>query len=79
VRTETPEGDVYFNYLCGSKLASISRSGKGLSSWSLARDNAGRIVRKAETAGGSAASYDYVYDANGRLLRVLKRIYGVTS
>jgi RHS repeat-associated protein len=51
---------------------SLAVGGKGLSSWSLLRDNAGRIVRKAETAGGSAASYDYVYDANGRLVRVLK-------
>jgi RHS repeat-associated protein len=173
VLDETPEGDVYFNYLCGSKLASITKSGEGISytydgslltsetasgslnqavsysynndfarvqaayagqatdygydndglltqagpfaitrhagnglpvsvsggglqlnrsfnghgevvsqaivvggkavgSWSLLRDNAGRIVRKAEAAGGPAASYDYVYDANGRLLKVVK-------
>ena len=173
VRTETPEGTVYFDYLCGSKLASITKSGEGISytydgslltsetssgslnqavsysynndfarvqatyagqatgygydndglltqagpfaitrhagnglplavsgaglqlnrgfngygevasqavavsgkavgSWSLLRDNAGRIVRKTEAAGGPASSYDYVYDANGRLLRVLK-------
>jgi RHS repeat-associated protein len=50
----------------------VAMSGKALGSWSLLRDNAGRIVRKAEAAGGPAASYDYVYDANGRLLRVLK-------
>jgi RHS repeat-associated protein len=29
-------------------------------------------VRKTEAAGGPASSYDYVYDANGRLFRVLK-------
>jgi RHS repeat-associated protein len=50
----------------------VAVSGKVVGSWSLARDNAGRIVRKTEAAGGPAASYDYVYDANGRLLRVLK-------
>jgi RHS repeat-associated protein len=47
-------------------------SGRAVSSWSLLRDNAGRIVRKTEAAGGPASSYDYVYDANGRLLKVLK-------
>jgi RHS repeat-associated protein len=50
----------------------LAVSGKALGSWSLLRDNAGRIVRKTEAAGGPAASYDYDYDANGRLLRVLK-------
>jgi YD repeat-containing protein len=173
VRTETPEASIYFNYLCGSKLGSITKSGEGISytydgslltsetssgslnqavsysynndfarvqatyagqatgygydndglltqagpfaisrhagnglpvsvsgaglqlnrgfngygevasqavavggkavgSWSLLRDNAGRIVRKAEAASGPASSYDYVYDANSRLLRVHK-------
>jgi RHS repeat-associated protein len=51
---------------------SLAVGGKALGSWSLLRDNAGRIVRKAEAAGGPAASYDYVYDANGRLLKVVK-------
>ena len=51
---------------------SVAVSGKAVSSWSLSRDNAGRIVRKAEAAGGPASSYDYAYDANGRLIRVLK-------
>jgi RHS repeat-associated protein len=51
---------------------SVAVSGKAVGSWSLLRDNAGRIARKIEAAGGLAASYDYVYDANGRLLRVLK-------
>ena len=50
----------------------VAVSGKAVSSWSLSRDNAGRIVHKAEAAGGPASSYDYVYDVNGRLLRVLK-------
>jgi RHS repeat-associated protein len=173
VRTETPEGDIFFNYLCGSKLGSVTRSGEGISytydgslltsetmsgslseainyvynndflplqatyagqstgygydndglltqagpyaisrdagnglpvavsggalqinrafngygeldsqtvavgggpvsSYALLRDNAGRIVRKTEAAGGVGATYDYVYDANSRLLRVIK-------
>ena len=50
----------------------VAVSGKAVGSWSLLRDNAGRIVRKTEAAGGSASSYDYVYDDNGRLVRVLK-------
>ncbi len=30
VRTETPEGSIYFNYLCGSKIGSVSKSGEGI-------------------------------------------------
>jgi YD repeat-containing protein len=30
LRTETPEGDVYFDYLCGSKPGSIIKSGEGI-------------------------------------------------
>jgi YD repeat-containing protein len=30
VRTETPEGDIYFSYLCGSKIGSITKSGEGI-------------------------------------------------
>jgi len=29
-RTETPEGDIRFNYLCGSKLGSVSKGGEGV-------------------------------------------------
>jgi YD repeat-containing protein len=47
-------------------------AGRAVGPWSLLRDKTGRIVRKAEAAGGHASSYDYVYDDNGRLLRVLK-------
>ena len=173
VRTETPEASIYFNYLCGSKLGSITRSGEGITytydgrlltsetssgslnqavsysynndfarvqatyagqatgygydndglltqagafaitrhagnglpvsvsgaglqlnrgfngygevtsqsgavsgkavgSWSLSRDNAGRTVRKTEAAGGISVVYDYLYEANGRLWKVLK-------
>ena len=173
VRTETPENDIYFNYLCGSKLGSITKSGEGItytydgslltsetlsgslnevisytynndfarvqaiyagqstgygydndglltqagsfaitrhagnglpvavsgaglhlnrgfnghgevesqavavsgksvSSLSLSRDASGRITRRSQVAGGISAVYDYLYDANGRLLKVLK-------
>jgi RHS repeat-associated protein len=41
-------------------------------SWSLSRDNAGRIARKTETVNGVASSYDYTYDPMGRLLTVTK-------
>ena len=47
-------------------------SGKAVSSWSLTRDNTGRITRRSEAVGGNFATYDYIYDANGRLLKVLK-------
>jgi YD repeat-containing protein len=30
VRTEAPEGDVYFDYLCGSKVGSVSKGGEGI-------------------------------------------------
>ena len=173
VRTETPEASIYFNYLCGSKLGSITRSGEGITytydgrlltsetssgslnqavsysynndfarvqatyagqatgygydndglltqagafaitrhagnglpvsvsgaglqlnrgfnghgevasqavavsgravgSWSLLRDNSGRITRRSEAVGGITTVYDYLYDVNGRLLKVLK-------
>jgi RHS repeat-associated protein len=29
-RTETPEGDIFFNYLCGSKVGSITKGGEGI-------------------------------------------------
>jgi hypothetical protein len=59
VRTETPEGNVYFNYLCGSKLASITKSGEGIS-----YTYDGRLL-SAETSSSSlsqAVSYSYNND-----------------
>ena len=57
-----------------SEVASqtVAVSGKGLSSWSLSRDASGRITRRNETIDGVSAVYDYQYDVNGRLLKVLK-------
>ena len=43
-----------------------------MSSWSLSRDASGRITRRNETIDGVSAVYDYQYDVNGRLLKVLK-------
>jgi hypothetical protein len=51
---------------------SIAVSGKAVSSWSLSRDSSGRITRRSEAIGASSAAYDYRYDENGRLLKVLK-------
>ena len=47
-------------------------NGKGVSSWSLSRDSTGRITRRSEAVGSNSAAYDYRYDENGRLLKVLK-------
>ena len=41
-------------------------------SWSLIRDNNGRIISKTETVGGVTASFAYTYDSMGRLLTVTK-------
>ena len=41
-------------------------------SWTLTRDNNGRIVSKTETVGGVTANFTYTYDSMGRLLTVIK-------
>jgi len=43
-----------------------------VTSWSLARDKAGRIIEKTEEVGGITSQYRYTYDAMGRLLSVVK-------
>ncbi|MCP4711644.1 MAG: RHS repeat protein, partial [Planctomycetes bacterium] len=43
-----------------------------LTSWSLIRDNSGRIVSKSETIDGVISNYIYTYDPMGRLLTVKK-------
>ncbi len=40
--------------------------------WTLTRDDAGRIISKTETADGATHTYDYTYDAVGRLLTVTR-------
>ena len=44
----------------------------GNTSWTLTRDNAGRITGKTETVGGSSSTYRYSYDSVGRLRTVTK-------
>ena len=59
VRTETPEANVYFNYLCGSKLASITKSGDGIS-----YTYDGRLLTSEASSGSlnQAVSYSYNND-----------------
>ena len=45
---------------------------QNVASWSLIRDNNGRITDKTETVGGVTASFAYTYDSMGRLLTVTK-------
>jgi RHS repeat-associated protein len=47
-------------------------SSQNVASWSLIRDNNGRITQKIETAGDSTSNYIYTYDQMGRLLTVTK-------
>jgi RHS repeat-associated protein len=50
----------------------FSINGLSLTSWDLTRDNAGRIISKAETINGVPSNYTYTYDSTGRLLTVSK-------
>lgn len=50
----------------------VSVSSRPAISWSLTRDNAGRIITKSETAAGETYNYEYGYDAMGRLLTVIR-------
>ena len=47
-------------------------NGSSLFSYSLDRDNTGRIARKTETLAGATTVFDYAYDTMGRLLTVTK-------
>ena len=44
-----------------------SVGGQNPASWSLIRDDNGRIINKTETVDGVTASYVYTYDPVGRL------------
>jgi RHS repeat-associated protein len=46
--------------------------GQGVTSWSLIRDDVGRITDKTETVDGAIHNYSYTYDPMGRLLTVTK-------
>ena len=50
----------------------IAVAGRDIASWSLTRDNNGRIVSKTETVNGVTSGYEYTYDAVGRLSTVVK-------
>jgi RHS repeat-associated protein len=45
---------------------------QGLTSWSLTRDDNGRITNKVETFDGATFYYEYTYDPMGKLLTVTK-------
>ena len=45
---------------------------QGVTSWSLIRDNAGRITSKTESVAGVTSNYIYSYDPMGRLLTVAR-------
>jgi RHS repeat-associated protein len=47
-------------------------SGQNPISWTLTRDNNGRITQKTEMVDGVTSYYDYTYDPMGRLLTVTK-------
>jgi RHS repeat-associated protein len=51
---------------------SAADGGTGLYAATYTRDELGRIKRKAETIGGTTATYDYTYDPAGRLTDVMK-------
>jgi RHS repeat-associated protein len=58
-RTETAEGTIYFNYLCGSKLGLVSKGGEGIA---YAYEG---ILLSSETSSGTlnqAATYSYGND-----------------
>ncbi len=51
---------------------SVTISSQSVSSWSVDRDNSGRITSKNETVGGLTSNYAYEYDSMGRLVAVTK-------
>ncbi len=54
------------------ELSARSQTVAGTAAYSeqLTRDDGGRITRKVETVGGTTTTFDYIYDADRRLLRV---------
>jgi RHS repeat-associated protein len=49
-----------------------SNSGTAIYSYTLTRDNLGRITEKVETLNGVTSTFDYTYDSAGRLTQVNK-------
>ena len=50
----------------------VSINGRLLSSWTVTRDNNGRVIEKTETVGGATSAYVYGYDTMGRLTTVTR-------
>jgi RHS repeat-associated protein len=50
----------------------VNIGSQNIASWSLIRDNNGRITQKTEIAEGATSEYSYTYDTMGRLLTVTK-------
>jgi RHS repeat-associated protein len=61
-----------FNGYAEIEGENFSINGQSLSSWTTARDSAGRITAKTETVDGVTANFAYSYDPMGRLLAVTK-------
>lgn len=60
----------WFNGYGEVETEGYSASGNSLFSFSLVRDNSGRIIEKTETIGGIMIAYNYAYDPMGRLIQV---------
>jgi YD repeat-containing protein len=56
-RTETPEGNVYYSYLCGSKVGSVSKDGEGIT---YAYD--GSLLTSETLSGSLNQTLSYSYD-----------------
>jgi len=61
-----------FNGYGEVEAESAEINSQGVASWSLTRDDNGRITQKTETVDGVTAGYVYTYDSMGRLLTVTK-------
>jgi len=61
-----------FNGFGEMESESVTVSGQTVASFSLARDNNGRILSRTETVAGTASNFVYTYDPMGRLLTVTK-------
>jgi RHS repeat-associated protein len=64
--------DRTFNGYGEVKSQDFTVSGQSLTSWSLTRDDNGRITQKTETVDGVTSNFFYTYDSMGRLLTVTK-------
>jgi RHS repeat-associated protein len=63
-RTETPEGDIYFNYLCGSKIGSIGKNGE-----TIAYTYDGFLLTSETTSGTLNHAATYTYDNDFELIQ----------